>query len=242
MAAAGDERGNIGGVRRLFPNDPGAPAPDVVDAHTAYAVPRPRPADRPWVALCMVASLDGSTVIEERSHALSSPADQQVLLALREIADLIIVGAGTVRAEGYGPPRKAGQRIGVVSRRGDLDLTVPLFATGAGFLILPEDAPPAAVDTVRAGVGELDLAGALAQLDVGVVQAEGGPGLNGALLEADLIDELNLTVSPRLAGGDGPRLTTHATGRIRPMQLAHVLEEDGFLFTRYLRDRSGPRP
>lgn len=183
----------------------------------------------------MVASLDGATVVDERSHALSSSADQAVLSALREAADLIIVGAGTVRAERYGPPRKAGQRIGVVSRRGDVDPAMPLFSSGAGFLILPEDAPPTPIESVRAGVGTLDIAGALAQLDVGVVQAEGGPGLNGSLLDADVIDELNLTVAPLLAGGDGPRLTTHAAAAIQRLELAHVLEDDGFLFTRYVR-------
>ena len=112
--------------------------------------------------------------------------------------------------------------------------TTALFTSGAGFLILPEDAPPTAVDSVRAGVGELDLAAALAQLDADFVQAEGGALLNGALAAADVIDELNLTISPQLAGGDGPRVTS---GRpvSRRMRLAHVLEDDGFLFTRYLR-------
>jgi riboflavin biosynthesis pyrimidine reductase len=224
-------------MRRLFPPDDGASPTGQVSAAEAYAVPRPRPASRPWLALCMVSSLDGTTVVDERSHALSNAADQQVLLALRQLADLIIVGAGTVRAERYGPPRKPGQRIGVVSRRGQIDLSLPLFATGAGFLILPEDAPQVAVDSVRAGVGELDLAGALAQLDAEFVQAEGGPGLNGALLDADVIDELNLTISPVLAGGDGPKLTTHGAPTIRRMHLAHVLEDDGFMFTRYVRDR-----
>ncbi|MFT3855452.1 MAG: dihydrofolate reductase family protein [Ilumatobacteraceae bacterium] len=222
-------------MRRLFPPDPGAP--DDVTAAEAYRGRRPRPAARPWVALCMVASLDGTTVVKERSHDLSSPADQAVLSALRQIADLIIVGAGTVRAEGYGPPRKPGQRIGVITRRGEIDLTTPLFTSGAGFLIMPEDAPLTSVDSVRAGVGRLDLPGALAQLDADVIQAEGGPRLNGALLDADLIDELNLAVAPRLAGGNGPRLTTHAADALRSMRLAHVLEDDGFLFTRYVRDR-----
>jgi riboflavin biosynthesis pyrimidine reductase len=152
---------------------------------------------------------------------------------------MIIVGAGTVRAEGYGPPRKAGQRIGVVSHSGNVDTSLPLFASGAGFLIVPEDAPPQPIDTVRAGVGALDLVAAVAQLDADFVQAEGGPGLNGALLDADLIDELNLTISPQLAGGDGPRLITHAAAATRRLELAHVLEDEGFLFTRYVRAMSG---
>jgi riboflavin biosynthesis pyrimidine reductase len=222
-------------VRRLFPPDPDAPDTGHLSVAEAYDVSRPRPANRPWVALCMVASLDGSTVVAERSHDLSSATDQTVLATMRQIADVIIVGAGTVRAERYGPPRKLGQRIGVVSRHGDIDLSMPLFASGAGFLILPEDAPPTSADSVRAGIGALDLPGALAQLDGDVIQAEGGPGLNGALLDADLIDELNLTISPRLAGGDGLRLTSHAADALRTMRLAHVLEDDGFLFTRYVR-------
>ena len=185
----------------------------------------------------MVTSLDGTTVVDQRSSGLSSDADRTVLSTLRALADVVIVGAGTVRTERYGPPKKAGQRIGVVSHRGDLDPSMPLFTSGAGFLILPEDAPPTTIDSVRAGVGQLDLAAALGQLDVQFVHAEGGPGLNGALLEADALDELNLTLSPQLAGGDGPRLTTHASALSRRMDLVHVLEDDGYLFTRWVRRR-----
>jgi len=218
-------------VRRLLPVD----LPADVTVRDAYDAPRPRPADRPWVELCMVASIDGTTVIDQRSTGLSSAVDQEVLATLRSLADLVIVGAGTVRAERYGPPKKPGQRIGVVSRRGDIDPNLPLFTSGAGFLILPEDAPAVQVESVRAGRGELDLAGALGQLDVGFVQAEGGPGLNGALLDADVIDELNLTISPQLAGGNGSRVVSHAVATSRRMRLAHLLEDDGFLFARYVR-------
>jgi len=84
----------------------------------------------------MVASIDGSTALDGASAGLSSDADREVLLTLRSIADLIIVGAGTVRSEGYGVPNKPGQRIGVVSRSGDVDVASRLFASGAGFLIL----------------------------------------------------------------------------------------------------------
>jgi riboflavin biosynthesis pyrimidine reductase len=91
------------------------------------------------------------------------------------------------------------------------------------------------VDSVRAGRGEVDLALALSQLDADFVQAEGGAMLNGALAAADLIDELNLTVSPLLAGGNGPRVTGGTAQMARRMRLAHVLEDDDFLFTRYVR-------
>ena len=219
-------------MRRLFDHPT-----DHVTVREAYGVDRPRPAGRPWLGVCMVSSIDGSTVVEGNSRSLSSPTDQEVLLTLRDLADVLIVGAATVRIEGYGPPRKRGQRVGVVSRRGDVDASTPLFTSGAGFLILPEDAPPTTVESVRAGTGEVDFAGALAQLDANFVQAEGGALLNGSLSAADVIDELNLTISPQLAGGDGPRVTSGSVQVSRKMRLAHVLEEDGFLFTRYLRAR-----
>jgi riboflavin biosynthesis pyrimidine reductase len=219
-------------MRRLHP-DP----TEHITAVEAYGVSRPRPNERPWLGLCMVASVDGSTVVDHRSEALSSDADRDVLLTLRSLADVIVVGAGTVRIEGYGPPKKPGQRIGVVSRRGELDLSSPLFASGAGFLIMPRSAPDRPIETVRAGDDELDLTEALGQLDADFVQAEGGPALNAALAAADLIDELNLTISPTLAGGDGPRLTAGAEPIFHRLQLAHVLEDEGFLFTRYVRRR-----
>jgi riboflavin biosynthesis pyrimidine reductase len=219
-------------MRRLF-EDP----TDHVTVREAYDVERPRPDGRPWLGVCMVASIDGSTVVDSNSRSLSSKTDQEVLLTLRDLADVLIVGAATVRIEGYGPPRKRGQRVGVVSRRGDVDASSPLFTSGAGFLIVPEDAPPTTVDALRAGIGEVDFATALGQLDANFVQAEGGALLNGALSAADVIDELNLTISPQLAGGDGPRVTSGAAQVSRKMRLAHLLEDDGFLFTRYLRAR-----
>jgi riboflavin biosynthesis pyrimidine reductase len=158
-----------------------------------------------------------------------------VLSTLRRLADVLIVGAATVRIEGYRPPKKSGQRVGVVSRRGDVDPDASLFTSGSGFLILPEDAPPTSIDSIRAGRGDVDLRAAVAQIDARFVQAEGGAQLNGALAAADLIDELNLTVSPLIAGGDGPRVTGGAVQLARPMRLVHVLEDDGFLFTRYVR-------
>lgn len=193
---------------------------------------------RPWVMVCMVASLDGSTVVNGRSGALSHPVDAAVMAALRRRADTIVVGAGTVRAEGYGPPRTPGQKIVVVSRRGDIDLNSALFASGAGVLALPLDAPPVPVPSVRAGLGTVDLAGVLAQLDARVVQAEGGPALNAALASADLIDELNVTVAPLLTGGDGPRLITGATPLNHRLRLAQLAEHDDFLFMRWLRHRA----
>jgi riboflavin biosynthesis pyrimidine reductase len=185
----------------------------------------------------MVASLDGSTVVDARSAALSNPIDAEVLHTLRELADLLLVGAATVRVEGYGPPRKPGQRVGVVSRTGAVDLDTPLFTSGAGFLVLPHDAPPMPVDTVRGGQGEIDFAEVLGQLDADYVQAEGGATLNAALATQDVLDELDLTIAPLLVGGDGPRLVQGAAPISRTMTLAHLAEDDGYLFSRWVRER-----
>ncbi|MEO6123381.1 MAG: dihydrofolate reductase family protein, partial [Ilumatobacteraceae bacterium] len=220
-------------VQRLFP----LPAGPTTIAE-AYGVQRPQPeSGRPWVGLCMVASIDGSTVLDGASAGLSSDVDRQVMLTLRSIADMIIVGAGTVRAEGYGPPRKTGQRIGVVTRTGKVDLHLPLFTSGAGFLIMADDSPELPVDTVRAGTGEIDLAVALTRLPGSprFVQAEGGASLNGSLAASDLLDEINITTSPMVVGGAGSRATTHAPALSHRYSLAHLIADDNFLFSRYVR-------
>ena len=227
-------------MRRLLPE----PADDIAVAD-AYASALGRRPDRPWVGLCMVASIDGSTVVGGNSAGLSSPTDTAVLGQLRAIADVIVVGAGTVRDEGYGPPRKPGQRIGVVTRSGDVDLSNALFTSGAGFLITTEDATfdTAGIDVVRAGTGTVDLAAAIGRLrhlipDCGVVQAEGGAILNGALLDADVIDEINLTTSPAAVGGTGPRLAAGAGNHQHRFDLAQLAIDDrSFLFARWLRRR-----
>jgi riboflavin biosynthesis pyrimidine reductase len=220
-------------MRRLLPL-----LADDVDLVDAYAEPaRQRVGDRPWVLVNMIASLDGAVALGERSGGLGGEADRRVFFHLRALADVIVVGAGTARAEGYGPPSKAGQRIGVVTRRANLDWSAPLFASGAGFVITSEDAPAVPVDAVRAGHGAVDLAGALAQLDAPVALCEGGPTLNGDLLAADLVDEWCLTVAPLLAGGRAGRAAVSGHEHPSPFPIAHLFEEDGFLFLRALRSR-----
>ena len=205
-----------------------------------YGVPRVRPLERPWVGICMIASLDGTTVVDGRSRALGNATDSSVLGALRRAADVVLVGAGTVRAEGYGPPEQAGLRIGVVTGRG-IDTDTELFRSGAGFLVLPEDGPSAAgIDTVRAGRGRVDLALALRRLgDVtappAFVQCEGGPHLNGELLSTGCVDELDVTISPVAAGGDGPRLTSGAAPTFQRFELVHLGTDDSYLYGRWVR-------
>jgi riboflavin biosynthesis pyrimidine reductase len=223
-------------MRRLLPS----PATAVV-AVDAYADANRRRHDgRPWVGICMVASVDGATAVDGRSGGLSNATDAAVLSALRQHADVVLVGAGTVRAEGYGAPKRPGLRIGVVSSGGvGLDFGSPLFASGAGFVVTTLDAPDLPVDTVRAGHGRVDLLAACGHLDGDFAHVEGGARLNGALLDAGVVDEVNLTISPLLAGGASPRPIDRARDASAPLRLAHLLEEDGFLFTRWLRASVG---
>jgi riboflavin biosynthesis pyrimidine reductase len=242
LVRATDDRAIIGGVRLVLPEV----TPDV-PIDTLYGVARRRHDGRPWVGLCMIASLDGSTVVDGRSGALGNATDSAVFGALRRAADTIVVGATTVRLESYGPPKKAGQRIGVITSSGAVDPDTDLFTSGAGFLILPEDGPPAPVsagrpvDVVRAGTGRVDLDLALRRLDTLMdpptfVQAEGGARLNGSLLDADCVDELDLTISPVLAGGDGARPVAGAHPSLARFALAHLAtDEDSFLYGRWTR-------
>jgi len=225
-------------IRRLLP-DPG----DVTALRDAYDVERPTPDGRPWIAVCMVASLDGSVSVEGTSGKLGNANDLEVLLTIRDLADVIVVGAGTARAEGYGPPRRSGQRIGLVTNSGRVDLESDLFRSGAGFLIAPERAPidDSRVDVLRAGADSVDLREAMQRLSEVTdqptfVSAEGGPRLNGSLLDAGLIDELVLTISPRMVGGNGPRINVGSAPAMIGYSLAHLLVDDEqFVFSRWVR-------
>jgi riboflavin biosynthesis pyrimidine reductase len=230
-------------LRRLYPEPAGATT--VGEAYDARRpLQRAATGPRPWVSLCMIASLDGAVVVDGLSGPLGNTSDREVLLGLRELADVVLVGAGTARGEGYGPPGKPGLRVGVVTNSGTLDLNRPLFTSGAGFLIVPDaaDVAGSAVDVLRAGSERVDLALALARLDsivpgVGVVQAEGGPTLNAALLAADTVDELNLTISPRMVGGTSPRVVHGADAVDARFTLAHLLADDErFVFGRWVRE------
>lgn len=235
---------------------------DSVDpfAHHA-AAHRPTPADRPWVLLNMVASLDGATAVDGVSGDLGGEADRIVFSAIRALPDVILAAAGTVRADGYGPPRtpasrrtereSRGQsgypRIAIASRSLELDETAPLFtATPTRPIVYTvEDAPAERIralepvaDVIRFD-GEVTASGIvdhLASIGVRTVLLEGGPSLNGAFLDEDLIDELNLTIAPSLVGGTAARVVTLAHQCIRSMRLAHLWEDDGVLLGRYVRD------
>jgi riboflavin biosynthesis pyrimidine reductase len=222
--------GNDGRMRRLLPTPL-----DPVTVEELYQVPRSRPAGRPWVACSMVASVDGATVVDGTSGPLSNPTDLSVFAALRAVADWSIVGAGTVRSEGYGAPKNPRLRVVVLSTDGDLDYDTPLFTCGQCVVATTTRTRELPVPTVRAGDERVDLPGIIAQLDGTMVLCEGGAHLNGSMIAADLIDEVCLTISPHLVGGDAPRVAAGKVGRLEHRVLAHLAEENGFLFTRYVR-------
>jgi riboflavin biosynthesis pyrimidine reductase len=252
-------------VRRLLPASDG-PLADLDDASLAeaYAVP----GGRPWhLRINFVASADGGVTVEDRSGGLSNPADKRIFALLRDLADVVLVGAGTVRTEGYGPERYGPERrrrrvelgraelpvIAVISGSLDLDPTSTLF-TGAEpaartAMITCQAAPEAqrlalseVADLLVAGEDRVDLGAAVAGLaDRGLtrVLCEGGPTLFGALLAAGLVDELCLTVSPLLTGPGTGRIVAGQLldGAPVPLDLVHVLEEDGALLHRYALPR-----
>lgn len=236
-------------MRQLLPSPTTGADATEVDLAALYGGERPEPKERPWVMANFVASLDGSAAVEGRTRALSGPADRALFRRLRAQADVVLVGAGTVRAEGYGPVRGDDPApIAVVSRSLELDWDSPLFTEAAVPTLVVTcgwaDATrrtraEQAAELVMAGDQWVDVGQAIAELGRrghGVVLCEGGPCLLGELVVADLLDELCLTVSPLLAGGAGPRIVTGAVlPAPRPLELASVLEDDGDLFLRYLR-------
>jgi len=224
-------------VRQLFPE-----LVDVVDPADVYA-DRPTAVERPGVRLNMISSVDGATTVNGVSGSLGSLGDKRVFAVLRSLADVVLVAAGTVRAEHYGP---ATVPIAVVTRTAQLDWESPFFAGAKAtpIVVTVNDAPSenleraaGVADVLLAGIGSVDLARAVVELGGRGYQhvlAEGGPTLNGQLVNDGVLDELCLTVSPKLVGGDGKRiLAGPPLAAPAEMQLRSVLEDDSYLFLRY---------
>lgn len=221
--------------RRVLPRGPEASAAELA---AALDLRSSAPPDRPRVALNMIASLDGRTAIEGRARGLANRADHELFHATRSAADAVLVGAGTVRAEGYGPME---QLAVIVSDSLDLSPELGVLrAEGNRVVVVTasdgELAPCAAqVDYLRTA----DLGEALARLrsehGVEAVICEGGPRLNGTLLPAGLVDELHLVLSPLLVAGEDPLTLVQGSLLEPPRQaeLLWLLESGGWLFARY---------
>jgi riboflavin biosynthesis pyrimidine reductase len=240
-------------MRQLLPT----PA-DEADLRAAYAYPTDL-LERPWVRANMVSSLDGAAAVDGRSGGLGGPGDKELFGVLRGLADAVLVGAGTARTEGYRALRakdayaqlraSLGQQpapvLVLVSGRLDLDHESMLFHGGVQRTIVVTHASsdPALRDRLS-GVAEVIVAGDSA-VDIGStldglaargivrVLCEGGPHLLADLSAAGRLDELCLTFAPRVVGGDSPRITGGPALDLS-FGLAHLLEDDGTLFARYV--------
>jgi riboflavin biosynthesis pyrimidine reductase len=242
-------------VRQLFP-DPGEVDP--VEAYGRLG----RVGDRPGVRLNMIASVDGAASIAGKSGSLGGPADKAVFAALRSLADVILVGAATMRTEGYGPVRLGDEArnrrrqwglapvppIAVVTRASQLDWGSsffteaeqrPIVVTTTSAAVADRDRAAEVANVITAGTDGVDLAAAIRQLgELGHknVLAEGGPGIAAQLAGADLLDELCLSVSPLLVGGDARRVLAGEAREVpTPLELCSVLVADDYLFIRYRR-------
>lgn len=210
-----------------------------------------------------VSSIDGAVEIDGMSKALSDKADQELFGKLRMLSDVVLVGAGTVRAEGYNPLRLGTERrkwrlanglpenptLAIVSSRLDLHPINPVFAKAPvrPLVITHAASPPdrrdalaEVADVLVCGEVVVDLTAAvdaLADRALPQILCEGGPHLLGSLTEADLVDEMCLSLSPLLAGPGASRITAGpASTTGRRFVLQSVLgADDGFLFLRYLR-------
>lgn len=238
--------------------------PPVTDTLAAVlAEVRPTWPDRPWIYTNMIASADGGTAVDGLSGALGGPGDKLVFSALRSAADGILVGASTAREERYRAPQPSeaaraarrdrghtgDPRLVLVTRSLDLDPDLPLFGEPSNrpVIVTVSTAPEArrarlepVADLIDAGRADVDLAVALRRLraeGMRTMLSEGGPSLNGQLVEHDLVDEWNLSLSPHLIGGDSRRAAVGPApgGPPRPMQLARIWCDDDYLFCRWVR-------
>lgn len=219
--------------RRLLP----LPADEgLTAAELAAEVPGAAPEDRPFVLLNMIATADGRATIEGRTGPIANRADYELFHALRERTDAVMVGAETVRVEGYGP---MDQLAVVVSRSVELPPESGLLAAPGNRVVVVTPSPDAELPPTAASVSYLReplLATALRRLrdDYGVesIACEGGPGLNGTLIPAGLVDELHLVIAPKLGGGEDP-LTIYGGRGPLDLSLLSLHESAGYLFARY---------
>jgi riboflavin-specific deaminase-like protein len=213
---------------------------------------------RPWVMVNFVTSIDGATTVGGRSSALGDDDDLAMFKAIRSLPDVILVGAGTVRAEDYRPVILDERRRAVRRERGQAE--DPILAIVSGSLgVDPEarifgdpDHKPLILTSTTANPGRLVNIGDMAEvaflieltpatiLDqlgaANVVLVEGGPTLTGQFVAAGLVDEMCLTISPVLVGGDSKRVAVGAEANPPlGMRLARAHRGERSLFLRYLR-------
>jgi 5-amino-6-(5-phosphoribosylamino)uracil reductase len=232
---------------------------ELQDALDSLAPAKHRSGERPYVLVNFIASADGRSAFQGRSGELGDDGDRAMFHGLRERVDAVLVGTRTATVEGYGrilgrPERRERRAAAgrtpeplacLVSRSGRLPVDGPLFAEPeARVLVFCSEEPDldgarAQIEVIELEQGQLTLTTALRRLrsDYGVelLLCEGGPMMFGSLLDEDLVDELFLTVAPKLTGGGtAPAITSGAElTEPRELELAWVLERSGSLYLRY---------
>jgi riboflavin biosynthesis pyrimidine reductase len=240
----------------LLPSGDRAPA-TAIELVAEFDLRALAPADRPALALNMIATLDGRVELDGRTGPLANRADYELFHATRARMDGIMVGAETIRVESYGrtinsaEARERRVREGLpadavkvlVTRSANLPADVGLLRAAENTVIVltpSEDAElPAEAAATAHYVREADMATGLRRVreEFGIrsLVCEGGPNLNATLLPAGLIDELHLVYAPKLAGGADP-LTILTGSELDPaidLELVTLHESGGYLFSRY---------
>ncbi|HVW79946.1 MAG TPA: pyrimidine reductase family protein [Mycobacteriales bacterium] len=230
------------------------PLPDAVDELDRYY------GEPAGLRANMITSLDGGAAFNGRTKAVTDPADQVLLAHLRSYADVVLVGSATVAAENYGPVRLADElrarriaagceavpRLAVVTASGRLSPELRIFSSDTRPIIVTT-AQTARAQTGLAELGEVLTAGEAAidptalvaglhGLGLARILCEGGPYLLSTLIDADLVDDMCLTVAPYLTGlqPTTPQPPSHLRAPTR-LDLRHVLTKDGMLYLRYSR-------
>lgn len=212
-----------------------------------------------WLRVNFVSSVDGAATVDGRSGGLGDDADHRVFDLLRTLCDAVLVAAGTVRIEGYGGMRLSDADVAARVARGLAPQPTMVIASGSMDLD-PEsavftDAPVRPIvftcesaivsaelrdvaDVVVCGKESVDAVAMRAELErrgLSRIHCEGGPSFFASLLEADVVDELCLTVSPKLVGGSSRRIVHGTLPTPRPLALAGLLRSENTLLARYLR-------
>jgi riboflavin-specific deaminase-like protein len=241
-------------VRRLIPDHSETTVEQQLEDYRPWEGPHD---DRPFVAANFAVTVDGRATIGGVSGPIGSEADTAMLAGLRTRFDAVMIGAGTMRAERYGrvvadqEQRERRERIGlphdplmvIVSGRLDLPWDASLFTAGGGRVLIftaSEAEPPETAASLRVvrHEGQVDVAAALRHLreerGIRALLCEGGPHLHGQLWAAGLVDDLFLTIAPRMTGAEAPRIVEGGPlPAIAELELAWLLEQDGELFARY---------
>lgn len=207
------------------------------DLRTLYAAPR-----TPWLRVNFVSTADGAaTGSNGLSGSINNDADGRIFHLLRDLCDVVVVGAGTARAEGYQPADKP---IVLVSRSGEVSERLQVASPGSVLLGTMAQSPGldrarellGADNVIVTGEDTVDLAGlkaTLAERGFADMLCEGGPHLFNAMLAAGVVDELCLSQVPRLVAGEHTRITAGPPVDV-PLRLKTLLEDDGTLLARWL--------